>query len=80
MILRIGQEKLIQQECQKAYTKHVSDLVDEKDNMSKRLWSELGVTRNVLRNIVTFAVTSNIMHYIPITFVVTSNITRYIPI
>ena len=82
MILRIGQEKLIQQECQKAYTKHVSDLVDEKDNISKRLWSELGVTRNVLRNniIVTFAVTSIIMHYIPITFVVMSNITCYIPI
>ena len=45
--------------------------------------SELGVTRyksNALRNIITFTVTSNITHYIPITFAVTSNITRYIPI
>ena len=47
------------------------------------LLAELGVTRyksNALRNIITFAVMSNIIRYIPITFVVTSNITRYIPI
>ena len=45
--------------------------------------TELGVTHyksNVLRNIITFAVMSNITHYNPITFVVTNNITRYIPI
>ena len=48
-----------------------------------QLFAELGVTRyesNALRNIITFAVTSNVMRYIPITFVVTSNITCYIPI
>ena len=45
--------------------------------------SELGVTRykrNVLYNIITFAVTSNIMRYIPITFAITSNIMHYIPV
>ena len=32
-------KKLVQQECRKAYNKYVSDLVDEKGNISKRLWS-----------------------------------------
>ena len=32
-------KKLVQQECRKAYNKYASDLVDEKGNISKRLWS-----------------------------------------
>ena len=42
-------------------------------------WAIFRVVGNTLRNIITFAVTSNITRYIPITFAVMSKITRYIP-
>ena len=39
-------KKLVQQECRKAYNKYASDLVDEKGNISKRLWSYIKCKRS----------------------------------
>ena len=41
-------KKLVQQECRKAWNKYVSDLVDEKGNISTRLWSYIKSKRTDL--------------------------------